>query len=45
MDWHDYPHTRIGVELERAIARAKELNAFLENVPYERYLGNRAASR
>jgi REP element-mobilizing transposase RayT len=37
MDWHDYPHTRIGVELEQAIARAKELKVFLEDVPYQRY--------
>ena len=33
----DYPHTRVNVELERAVARAVELNAFLEDVPYARY--------
>jgi len=32
-----YPHTRVNVELERAIARAHELHAFLEGVPYKRY--------
>ena len=36
-DWHDYPHTRVGVELERAVKRAHELKAFLEEVPYKRY--------
>jgi hypothetical protein len=38
-DWRDYPHTRINVELERAIKRALELNAFLEGVRYKRYEG------
>jgi hypothetical protein len=33
----DYPHTRVNVELERAIKRAVELNAFMEGVPYKRY--------
>jgi hypothetical protein len=33
-----YPHTRILIDLERAIARAKELKAFPEEVPYQRYL-------
>ena len=37
-DWADYPHTRVNVELERAIHRALELHAFLEGVPYKRYL-------
>jgi hypothetical protein len=36
-DWRDYPHTRVNVELERAIKRALELNAFLVGVPYKRY--------
>lgn len=40
-DWQTYPHTRIGVELERAIKRAHELGAFLEGVPYKRYLKGR----
>ena len=33
----DYPHTRVNVELERAIKRALELNAFMEGVPYKRH--------
>jgi hypothetical protein len=37
-DWQDYPHTRVNVELERAVHRAVELKAFLEGVPYKRYL-------
>jgi len=36
-DWCDYPHTRVNVEVERALRRALELNAFLEDVPYARY--------
>jgi REP element-mobilizing transposase RayT len=36
-DWRKYPHTRVNVELEAAIARALELRAFLEGVPYKRY--------
>jgi hypothetical protein len=36
-DWHDYPHTHVNVEMNRAIKRAVELNAFLEGVPYARY--------
>jgi hypothetical protein len=36
-DWRDYPHTRVNVELERAIRRSHELKAFLEGVPYKRY--------
>lgn len=36
-DWRLYPHTRIGVELERALTRAAALNAFLRDVPYKRY--------
>ena len=35
--WRDYPHTRVNVEVDRAIPRAVELNAFLEDVPYARY--------
>ena len=36
-DWQAYAHTRINVELELAIRRAKEIDAFLEGVPYKRY--------
>lgn len=37
-DWREYPHTRVNVELEAAIRQAKELGAFLEGVPYRRYM-------
>ena len=37
----DYPHTRVRVEAERAVARAEELGAFLEGVAYPRYLRGR----
>ncbi|MEM7807200.1 MAG: hypothetical protein AAF561_03725 [Planctomycetota bacterium] len=33
----DYPHTRVKVDIDRAVKRALELNAFLEGVPYKRY--------
>ena len=36
-DYRDYPHTRVNVELERAVARAKELKAFMEGIQYARY--------
>jgi REP element-mobilizing transposase RayT len=38
-DWREYDHTRVNVELERAIVRSIELRAFLEGVPYKRYMG------
>ena len=37
-DWRDYPHTHVNVELEAAIGRALQLKAFLEGVPYKRYI-------
>jgi hypothetical protein len=37
-DWRTYPHTRVNVELELAIRRSHELKAFLEGVPYKRYM-------
>lgn len=37
-EWTGYPHTRVNVEIERAVKRAHELGAFLESVPYKRYL-------
>jgi hypothetical protein len=40
-DWREYPHTHVRVEKARAIARACELNAFMEEVPYARYERNR----
>jgi hypothetical protein len=36
-DYREYPHTRIYLDRDRAIARAVELKAFLEHVPYARY--------
>jgi hypothetical protein len=36
-DWRQYPHTRVGIELERGLKRAVELKAFLAEVPYARY--------
>jgi len=36
-DWRDYPHTRMAIGLERGIARAVEIGAFMEGVPYKRY--------
>ena len=35
--WSDYPHTRVYVDRDDAIAGAAELKAFLEDVPYARY--------
>jgi REP element-mobilizing transposase RayT len=32
-----YPHTRVRVEIDRAVKRAHELQAFLEEIPYKRY--------
>lgn len=37
-DWRDYRNTRIFVELERGVKRAHELGAFMEGVPYKRYM-------
>jgi REP element-mobilizing transposase RayT len=36
-DWHNYPHTHVNVQLDRGLARALELKAFLDGVPYKRY--------
>ncbi len=36
-DWRDYPDTFLDLNIDRAIARGVELNAFLEDVPYARY--------
>jgi hypothetical protein len=36
-DWRDYPHTIVNIEKWRAIDRAVDLNAFMEDVPYARY--------
>ncbi|WP_172992231.1 transposase [Lacipirellula parvula] len=37
-DWREYAHTRVNVELELAIRRSHQLKAFMEEVPYKRYL-------
>jgi REP element-mobilizing transposase RayT len=37
----DYPHTRAYVDLHRALKRALDISAFLENVPYKRYTRRR----
>jgi hypothetical protein len=44
-DWRDYPHTRVNVELDRAIQRALKIDAFLSNVKYKRYLDARKPAR
>jgi REP element-mobilizing transposase RayT len=44
-DIRDYRHTRINVELERAIRRALELGAFLAGVPYKRYCDAKKPAR
>jgi hypothetical protein len=46
-DYREYPHTIVNVEMERAIKRAADLNAYMEDVPYARYerLGNRKGAR
>jgi len=36
-DPKDYPHTRINIDIDRAIKRALQLKAFMEGVPYKRY--------
>jgi len=38
-DWREYAHTRVEVDMKRAIARALERHAFLTDVPYRRYRG------
>jgi len=36
-DWRGYPHTRVNIDIERAVQRATVLNAFMQDVPYKRY--------
>ncbi len=40
-DWREYPHTHVNIDLDRALRRAIQLNAFLRDVPYQRYEKNR----
>jgi len=44
-DWREYPHTRVNVDLERGVARALELRAFLQGVGYVRYRKGRRGRR
>jgi hypothetical protein len=44
-DFRKYPHTRIAIDLERGLRRAVELGAFLEPVPYKRYMKPRRTGR
>ena len=44
-DWRDYPHTRVNVELDRAIPRAVELGAYMEEISYARYERRQAEGR
>lgn len=37
VDWRQYLHTRVAIDLECGVTRALELGAFLEGVPYKRY--------
>jgi REP element-mobilizing transposase RayT len=41
-DYRNYPHTVIHLNLNKAIFRAVELNAFLSDVPYARYARRRS---
>ena len=36
-DWRSYPNTRVNIDLDRGVARALELKAFLDEIPYPRY--------
>ncbi len=42
-DWREYPHTRLNVELETEIRRAREIHACLDGVEYSRYARARRA--
>lgn len=44
-DWREYLHTHVAIDLERGVARALELGAFLEGVPYKRYDDRRSTGR
>jgi|SRR6185437_10771269 len=37
----DYKHTRVNVDIDRAVRRALELKAFMEGIPYKRYEGRK----
>lgn len=42
-DFRRYPHTRVNMEMEQALAEAVRLHAFLVGVPYRRYEGRGGA--
>jgi len=42
-DPRDYPHTKVGVDIDRAVRRAHQLRAFMEGVEYARYAPARRA--
>jgi hypothetical protein len=44
-NWRHYPHTHVKVELDLAIKRALEIGAFLEGIPYKRYLDSQKPTR
>lgn len=44
-DRRDFPNTRVNVDMDRAIKRAAQLKAFLEDVPYARYDRNKQKRR
>lgn len=44
-DYRFYPHSRVNVELELAVRRAIEIGAFMEGVPYKRYLDRKSSAR
>ena len=37
INWRDYIHTGVYIDLERGVKRSLELGAYLEGVPYKRY--------
>jgi hypothetical protein len=37
-DWRGYRHTRINIDVDKAVKRAIQLKAFMTGVPYRRYL-------
>jgi hypothetical protein len=44
-NWQEYSHTHVNVDLERAVSRALQIGAFLEGVPYKRYLDRKHTAR
>ena len=44
-DYRDYPRTRVNIHVERGLARALELHAFLHDLPYPRYDRKRKGHR